>query len=1018
MTLEKRKLMTITLIAMSILLVFIVVPVQPIAADDEDDDDDKEKKKNGDDHTIEMEAVKMPDGLFAYRMASHEINGADITSERYGENPKPSIPGPTIIINEGDKVTLTLTNLIPCEDFPDLVNGMRQTPAVSYVGVHVHGIHYDITSDGTPIAINKQTNQGAPCDDGDDSTIPITYTYEWDAGKGTAGTWPYHDHTIFKEQGGEDKGLIGTLIINEKKIHNVLLDGKFKSLRTSQIDKEFVLWMVSDETLGRNMFYGMEIDHNNNGKQTPLWVNPVLVAEEGDITRWHIIGLGDEFHSFHLHAHRWNEQGTQNVIDTREIAPIERHTFIIRAGEEVGPGDWNYHCHVFAHMQQGMASVFRVLPEGTDDTLPEIGAVITLSDEPGLWMKTLDAGIVDALDPRPGIGFPLDFLSGYEDSEQRSTAVIAPGQSVLFNMKDSETRHTITSLIFPAGASRGDADFPFDRMLTVRGSTYITDSQNVPVPLEDPGLYVFVCKIHPYMFGAVIVDDDAALPLELGEELTILTRTTDGSGNDVFPTTVPPTDPLALGLVTTFYAIVDPNNWKDYTQETWQIKAPPVPISIGGDDLGGVLLSDVANGPLVEDIPDQLHDPDTPGVGEVLINTQFERTMKKNDLGTENDKPGTVTFVNASDWSIDRKFGIPDINMNHPHNMWSDARQDVIYQTQWFDKRMVTFDRLTGEIVKDIQVGESPSHIMTTPGNDFIYIAMNGEEHVLEVDPTTLETRRQISTGVDSHPHGHWISADGRYIVTPNFFSGDASIIDLDASPVEITNVATGQAPLPAPIATGMLPDSSAFYTADFLGNTFTKIDTATGTVLKTIDILPNGTGIPIQTPISPDGKFMVTAHVLFSKITVLNTETDKIVAVLPCDPGCHGVNFGAKLDVDEDNEAGYYAYVSNKFSNALIVVDPDPGEDTNNDGEIKSDGSDAKIAGIVSLVKEASTVLDDRIIDYAGMGGQGVLTVPNVYNGWIQQQDTICSAEPDSCDDDINLYLSQLTDDQRDPEQ
>ena len=29
----------------------------------------------------------------------------------------------------------------------------------------------------------------------------------------------------------------------------------------------------------------------------------------------------------------------------------------------------------------------------------------------------------------------------------------------------------------------------------------------VPVGLDTPGLYVFVCKIHPYMFGGVIVDD-------------------------------------------------------------------------------------------------------------------------------------------------------------------------------------------------------------------------------------------------------------------------------------------------------------------------------------------------------------------------------------------------------------------------------------------------------------------------------------------------------------------------------
>jgi hypothetical protein len=127
-----------------------------------------------------------------------------------------------------------------------------------------------------------------------------------------------------------------------------------------------------------------------------------------------------------------------------------------------------YHCHVFAHMQAGMSGMMMVV-DG-DDTLPDIGAVFTLSDEPGLWMKTLNAGIADDLDEvlasvgaldeddtRSGTGFPLDYLgkaigTGFDDSLGRSLAVINPGESVLFNMKDSQTKHTITTLIYPTAA--------------------------------------------------------------------------------------------------------------------------------------------------------------------------------------------------------------------------------------------------------------------------------------------------------------------------------------------------------------------------------------------------------------------------------------------------------------------------------------------------------------------------------------------------------------------------------------
>ena len=105
--------------------------------------------------------------------------------------------------------------------------------------------------------------------------------------------------------------------------------------------------------------------------------------------------------------------------------------------------------------------------------------------------------------------------------------------------------------------------------------------------------------------------------------------------------------------------------------------------------------------------------------------------------------------------------------------------------------------------------------------------------------------------------------------------------------------------------------------------------------------------------------------------IIVIDTTTDKVAKMLPCDAGCHGANFGAKKG------GGYYAYVTSKFSNELIVVDADP----NNDGNL----SDAMIAGRIALVSDGSTAKDDTISGLAGYGGQGVLAIPNVYNSWVK---------------------------------
>jgi hypothetical protein len=73
----------------------------------------------------------------------------------------------------------------------------------------------------------------------------------------------------------------------------------------------------------------------------------------------------------------------------------------------------------------------------------------------------------------------------------------------------------------------------------------------------------------------------------------------------------------------------------------------------------------------------------------------------------------------------------------------------------------------------------------------------------------------------------------------------------------------------------------------------------------------------------------------------------------------------------------GYYAYVSSKFSNDLLVVDPDP----NGDGV----AGDAAIVGRVILVDGVGTLKDDTPTRNKGMGSQGVLAIPLPYNGWVQ---------------------------------
>jgi hypothetical protein len=565
--------------------------------------------------------------------------------------------------------------------------------------------------------------------------------------------------------------------------------------------------------------------------------------------------------------------------------------------------------------------------------------------------------------------------------------------------------------------------------------TYINDgsADDQTVILQNPGLYVFACSIHPYMFAAVIVDDPntnkdpdpnkkSPLPLDLGESITLV--------NGIGP--LPTSSDLATRLLRTFFVATNPGNWQNYAAGSWTPIYPEVEVYTNLKDtqgapialnLAAVLRDRYQDGNSTVTL-EPLENPAKPGVGQVWVDTQFEKVFDK-------DKPGTATAVNAATWKVERKVALPQINMNNPHNMWTNRDQTLIYQTQWFDNRLAVFDRATGSLIRDLVVGDAPAHVMTRatapdPRKDELHVTLNGnptKNSIRVVTPLGTVANEYISIGDgESNPHAHWMSADGSKMVTPNVLTGRTSKVDFSNN--NLASVLPASSPLTHPIATGMMPDASKYYVANFLDSKI-SVYTMTPHALKgEINLIANydaGSGavlpdrvtgvtfvgaLPIQTPVSPDGNNMVTANTLTGTITVVDTRPtvngqpnpneDKVVKMLGCDPGCHGVNYGAKKG------GGYYAYVSNKFSNRMLVVDPDPNHDGN--------PTDATVVGTILLTATSKTAKDGTISEYAGMGGQGVLAIPNVYNGWVQEWVKNCKTK------DCKAWRSQLTEKQENP--
>src|SRR5262245_18566801 len=133
------------------------------------------------------------------------------------------------------------------------------------------------------------------------------------------------------------------------------------------------------------------------------------------------------------------------------------------------------------------------------------------------------------------------FDTGVDITGTRSLAILAPGDTVKFNQA-VEARHTVTSLIWPSNARANEKiDQPAAN----------TDTHQVT--LTTPGLYVYVCKLHPYMLGAVIVDDKATDGLDIGKQLSLVAVGSFDSASD-----------LALRLLSAFFIVTNQSNRNDY----------------------------------------------------------------------------------------------------------------------------------------------------------------------------------------------------------------------------------------------------------------------------------------------------------------------------------------------------------------------------------------------------------------------------------------------------------------------
>lgn len=267
------------------------------------------------------------------------------------------VPGPALVVNQGDTVVLDYAN---DDATPDTV--------------HLHGIHdIPVTMDGVAGISQSLVPRGGH----------FVYRFVAD----TPGTFIYHSHD---QEAMLNSGLYGAIIVEPAHPSPAErgLGGDFLEMLSS--------WQIQSAA---------ESEFTINGKEYPS--TQTLDVHRGERFRIRWINISAEnFHTMHTHGHyqqivaRDAQPVTyRDVEDTVLLAPGQRVDVVVTA--DARPGTWLLHCHVLDHIENAQG-----MPDGLITAIHYIGTPNTLASMYTAMMPAMSASA-----PKP-LGFALTVLLG------------------------------------------------------------------------------------------------------------------------------------------------------------------------------------------------------------------------------------------------------------------------------------------------------------------------------------------------------------------------------------------------------------------------------------------------------------------------------------------------------------------------------------------------------------------------------------------------------------------------------
>lgn len=219
------------------------------------------------------------------------------TTEVFAYNGR--VPGPTLELREGDRVTITFRN--------DLLEPTT---------IHWHGLHIPFTADGSPF------HPVAPGEE---------YQYVFTIPPGTAGTYWYHPHPHHRTGHQVAKGLYGAIIVRAADDPLASLPERLLVLS----DNRFLTDGSLDLPPARSP--QARIDFENGREGDFVFVNgevmPTLTIRAGEVQRWRVVNASAaRVYRLALPGHTFLHVGNDGGLFEK---PVEVSEILIANGERV-----------------------------------------------------------------------------------------------------------------------------------------------------------------------------------------------------------------------------------------------------------------------------------------------------------------------------------------------------------------------------------------------------------------------------------------------------------------------------------------------------------------------------------------------------------------------------------------------------------------------------------------------------------------------------------------------------------